>query len=69
MLSAGTAGPEVPESVGGSKKQEVSKGQQFRGPWVEGGEEASDSLLTHLQQEGNSQRVGQCACQPLQMPQ
>lgn len=65
--------PKSTRVCGESKGQEVNEGHSSsRGPWVGGGEEAQrrpQTLLTHLQQEGNSQHVAQCARQPLQVPQ
>lgn len=56
----GNQGKEVSE-VPGAPGLEAVKRPRWR--------EASDILLTHLQQEGDSQHAAQCARQPLQVPQ
>lgn len=58
----------------GSKGREVSEGQRAQGPGLEAArrprwKQPSDTLLTHLQQEGDSQHAAQRARQPLQVPQ
>lgn len=58
------------QSLWGGKQE--ARGQQGSAvPGVPGLEAVRrpQTLLTHLQQEGNSQHVAQCACQPLQVPQ